>query len=616
MQPVRHLWRTSSRAKTAADAIPQRPLADVETQVQGSSRWWINPRRSETVAWSTNGAPEGQAEIVPCTPMWTLPYHFDSGDHNNWMQEHNGDLQDTMNVGNNGRSLSWYQCCPMLQRRWQTGRVTMTPWLRKGFVATRYGLRGVRFGEASNPRPRLLRRYPGGTHRLYDISSDKSQWSLPAGMCQVDSTIPTTPRAVVQAGIVMSPTVTETELRGNRFPTLNNPVMTDSILSTEVSQRAIGLGLTTRDSRLNQPRMGSRHGEHPGNVRCGISQCCGTHNCPLNPLTSIECEHQKEPSRVQTQWNWSQSSNVGPMWCVLMRRTMRSAIRVALQESVIGAESQRCCCSAHLELAWFQETLGNTRRSDDVMMNDGAVRALSLVVRVRELSAAKETLEGAALAQKLSQILRRDHQSPNKTWVKKLSVQYESRTSNWMNWSSWRVCARPDEVLHPGPGRVLFSFGERPWWNHRRHQIGTHHNTQQTGWVCVGYLGRRHWEDGSTNNDQTNREENWVQHHLSNTLCQQKKTRVCCTHITIRHRPWPKGQYHLHWWNGRVCPLLQERSWGLVMHGRRRPTCPFHPLLQWKFVNLFVGRRDGSAHEIRALSPSLDVCFHKNEFLV
>ena len=49
--------------------------------------------------------PEGQAEIVSCTPKWCDPPMptLIPGDLRDWMQERHGVLQDAMNVGNSGK---------------------------------------------------------------------------------------------------------------------------------------------------------------------------------------------------------------------------------------------------------------------------------------------------------------------------------------------------------------------------------------------------------------------------------------------------------------------------------------------------------------------------------
>ena len=193
---------------------------------------------------------------------------------------------------------------------------------------SRYGLRGVRIGEASHPGPRLLRRYPGGFRRVHDVSSDEEPL-IPSGrnvvprLSGVDSTIPATPRALVQVGRELSPAVTEAEtvfppptpevsreqgdvfqtgvtvvdmssndtdqeevgggLRGNRFAALSEAGdggQHSGHRGRFPARRSVGLGLTTRGGRFTQPRVGSRHGEHRGNVRCGSSRCCRTHSCP------------------------------------------------------------------------------------------------------------------------------------------------------------------------------------------------------------------------------------------------------------------------------------------------------------------------------------------------
>ena len=84
-------------------------------------------------------------------------------------------------------------------------------------IRSRYGLRGVRIGEASHPGPQLLRQYPGGARRVHDISSDEeplisSGRNVVPRLSGVDSTITATPRALVQAGRELSPAATEVEI--------------------------------------------------------------------------------------------------------------------------------------------------------------------------------------------------------------------------------------------------------------------------------------------------------------------------------------------------------------------------------------------------------------------
>ena len=132
-------------AAAAADAIPRpRPPADVETQVQGLQHM-VNQLQEERdagsrVVWKTHGAPQGQAEIVTCTPKWSDPSHahFDSWgpyERRELWEDPRVDINVVERCREGGRDDRRSDNAIMIEEKRHS----------------RYGLRGVRIGEAWAP---------------------------------------------------------------------------------------------------------------------------------------------------------------------------------------------------------------------------------------------------------------------------------------------------------------------------------------------------------------------------------------------------------------------------------------------------------------------------------
>ena len=106
-------------------------------------------------------SPAHGGDTIP--PMHTLV----PGDLSDWMQDRHADLQDAMSQGSRVDVLD-------VERSRKVGRDDR----RHGTVTnlhrhSRYGLRGARVGEASNPGPRLFRRYPGARGAATLVDSDE-----------------------------------------------------------------------------------------------------------------------------------------------------------------------------------------------------------------------------------------------------------------------------------------------------------------------------------------------------------------------------------------------------------------------------------------------------------
>ena len=194
-----------SRSRCHSPTTPSSRRGDpgARTPTHGESAPGGARRACSRVAWNTDGAPKGQAEIVTCTPKWSDPSHahFDSGG------------PQRLDAGTPWRSAGSHE----RREQWEDPRVDINVVERcredgrddrrsdndimiEERIHSRYGLRGVRTGGASHPGPRLLRRYPGGVRRVHDVSSDEEPL-IPSGrnvvprLSGVDSTIPATPRA-------------------------------------------------------------------------------------------------------------------------------------------------------------------------------------------------------------------------------------------------------------------------------------------------------------------------------------------------------------------------------------------------------------------------------------
>ena len=210
-----------SRSRCYSPTAPSSRRGDssARTPTDGESAPGGARRVCSRVAWNTHGAPQGQAEIVTCTPKWSNPSHAHVDSVG----------PQRLDAGTPWRSAGGHEC----RQQWEDPRVDINVVERcredgrddrrsdnaimiEERRHSRYGLRGVRIGEASHPGPRLLRRYPGGFCRVHDVSSDEeplipSSRNVVPRLSGVDSTIPATPRALVQVGRELSPAVTEAE---------------------------------------------------------------------------------------------------------------------------------------------------------------------------------------------------------------------------------------------------------------------------------------------------------------------------------------------------------------------------------------------------------------------
>ena len=347
------LERLRAAAATADAILRPRPPAEVETQVQGLQQM-VNQLQEErdVLVRELHGAPmerprvrqrlsrAHRSGVIPPMPI-LIPGDVDAGTP--WRS-----------AGRHERREQWedprvdinvVECC---REDGKDDRRSDNDTLTKERSRSRYGLRGVRIGEASHQGPRLLRRYPG-VQRVHDISSDEKPL-IPSGrnvvprLSGVDSTIPATPRALVEAGRELSPAVTEKEI----VPVPPTPKVSRAVLVSGVQGDVFQTGVTVVDTSSNdtdQEEVGGRmrgnrfalreagdDGQHFGDrgrppakrrwvlvsgqptqpTTSGMQTRRASRECQmwnftmlwnpqlsLNPLTWIE--HQEELSRVWTK---------------------------------------------------------------------------------------------------------------------------------------------------------------------------------------------------------------------------------------------------------------------------------------------------------------------------